>query len=326
VIAAIREMLRRGLGLTGDAALMRADVRDLRRQLDETRSIVRRGLDSARMLTARLLIDRIRSRGVVERIRDAEFQVFSQGGDDGIIQYLLHHLQIGPPVFIEFGASNYEESNTRFLLANDNWKGLVLDGSAENVAHIKRSEAYWKHDLTAAAAFVTRENVNALFAENGFRGEIGLLSIDIDGNDYWVWESTETVDPMLVIVEYNSVFGSRRAVTIPYDPDFARTRAHASNLYYGASLKALCLLADRKGYAFVGSNSAGNNAYFVKRSRLGPLKALSVEEGYVQSRFRESVNANGELTFISGEERLRVIAEMPAHDVERGCVVRIGEL
>ena len=101
-------------------------------------------------------------------------------------------------------------------------------------------------------------------------------------------ESLEVSDPAIVIVEYNSVFGKDHAVTVPYDPVFNKTKAHYSNLYWGASLKALCLLAERKGYAFVGANSSGNNAYFVKKEKLGPVKPVRVEEGYVQSMLRES--------------------------------------
>jgi hypothetical protein len=207
-------------------------------------------------------------------LRDAEFRVFSQFGDDGIIQYLIHLLEPVEERFIEFGVEDYGESNTRFLLMNDNWTGLVIDGSREHVAHICRQDYHSRHTLTAAHAFVDRSNVNALFRDNGFTGGLGLLSIDIDGNDYWVWEAIDCVEPVVVVCEYNAVFGASRAVTVPYELTFQRTRAHPSNLYFGASLGALCLLAGRKGFAFVGANSAGNNAYFVRQDRLGPLRAL----------------------------------------------------
>ncbi|MFM6253830.1 MAG: hypothetical protein ACKPEQ_32600, partial [Dolichospermum sp.] len=84
--------------------------------------------------------------------------------------------------------------------------------------------------------------------------------MDIDGNDYWVWQAIDCINPAIVISEYNFRFGANKAVTVPYDASFVRSKAHYSNIYYGASLKALCILADKKGYAFVGCNSAGNNA------------------------------------------------------------------
>jgi hypothetical protein len=250
----------------------------------------------------------------VSSLRDVEFRVFSQYGDDGIIQYLLRHVD-APESFIEFGVETYRESNTRFLLVKDNWRGLVIDGSEANVASIRTMAEHWRHDLTAVASFITRENINDLFTGAGFTGEVGLLSIDIDGNDYWVWESIEVVSPVVVVAEYNSVFGPDAKVTVPYAADFTRRAAHHSNLFFGASLAALCDLAERKGYAFVGSNSNGNNAYFVRLDQLGDLRALSAAEGYVESRFRESRDEAGNLTHLSGSARLDEIAHLTVHDL-----------
>jgi hypothetical protein len=298
----------------------------VRRIRDAELGGLNRSLEESRLLTGRLLVGQLRARGPLPRPRDAEFKVFSQFGDDGIIQYLIHALGPMPDRFIEFGVEDYTESNTRFLLLNDNWEGLVIDGSQAHVERIRRQEYHWRHSLTAVQAFVDRTNVNALFRENGFGGEIGLLSIDIDGNDYWVWEAIDSVEPAFVVCEYNAVFGPSRAVTVPYDPAFARTRAHPSNLYWGASLKALCLLAERKGLAFVGTNGAGNNAYFARKDRLGALRALSSEEGYVDSRFRESRDSSGHLTFLSGDARLEAIAEMEVVDVETGKTIRVADI
>lgn len=189
-------------------------------------------------------------------------------GDDGIIQYLINYLEIENKIFVEFGVEDYLESNTRFLLINDNWSGLVIDGSKINIAKIKKDEIYWKHDLKVKSAFITAENINQLIEEEGIKGQIGLLHIDIDGNDYWVWKALEVVVPKIMIVEYNSKFGCEKAITIPYKEDFVWTKAHYSNLYFGASILAFCDLADEKGYSFIGSNSAGNNAYFVKNEFL----------------------------------------------------------
>lgn len=282
----------------------------------------------AKFLSARVLISQMRAQGYLQRLADAEFKVFSQFGDDGIIQCLIHVIGIPAEkrIFIEFGVENYEEANTRFLLMNDNWRGLIMDGSAANTRHVQQSSLYWKHDLTAVTAFIDRDNVNSLFHEHGFTGEIGLLSIDIDGNDYWVWERIAVINPAIVIVEYNSIFGWQHAVTIPYDPVFRRTQAHHSNLYWGCSLQALCLLSQQKGYAFIGCNSAGNNAYFVRKDRLGPLKIVSAEEGYVKSHFRESRNPSGELTYLNGTYRLRQIQNMDVYDIEQQQMGKIVDV
>ena len=281
-----------------------------------------------KILTAKVLINQMKAKGAQGTLRESEFKAFSQFGDDGIIQYLIHHIGIPveQQVFIEFGVESYEEANTRFLLMNDNWRGLIMDGSAANIEHVQQGSLYWKHDLTAVAAFITRDNVDSLFRENGFTGEIGLLSIDIDGNDYWVWERVEAVNPIIVVVEYNSVLGSQHAVTIPYSPEFRRTQAHYSNLYWGCSLRALYLLGERRGYAFVGCNSAGNNAYFVRTDKLGALKTLTVEEGYVNSRFRESRDSGGRLTYLRGKDRINEVKNMEVYDVKTDQNIRIEYL
>ncbi len=256
-------------------------------------------------------------------LHEAEFKVFSQWGDDGIIQYLIHQVEIQNPFFVEFGVENYTEANTRFLLMHNNWSGLVMDGSAENIDYIKKDEISWRHDLTAKAAFISAENINQLLAEENISGSIGLLHIDIDGNDYWVWKNITAVDADIVIVEYNSVFGKERAITIPYQADFMRNKSHYSNLYYGSSLTSLCDLAEEKGYAFVGCNSAGNNAYFVKKTKLGKLKALSVEQGYVEAKFREARNEKGELTFLNGSKKLEAIKGLQVMNTRNNSIEQI---
>lgn len=278
-------------------------------------------------LVSRLLINQMKASAPFDDIRQAEFKVFSQFGDDGIIQYLIHHVGInaGERCFVEFGVESYEESNTRFLLINDNWKGLVIDGDPRNVRYIRNDRIYWRHDLTALCAFIDANNIDDLITSAGFSGDLGLLSIDIDGNDYWVWRRIECVNPVIVVAEYNSVFGCRHAVTVPYDPAFRRNVAHHSNLYWGCSIKALERLANGKGYALVGSNSAGNNAYFVRRDRLGLLRELTAEEAYVESRFRESRGRDDRLTHLSGRARLEAIRDLPVHDVERNMVTPLSE-
>ena len=278
------------------------------------------------MLLGKLHVDRVAKLHAGAPLAEAEFRVFSQFGDDGIIQHLIRHVPISSETFIEFGVQDYRESNTRFLLLNDNWRGLVIDGDARAIASIWREEIAWRQDLSAVARFLDRDNINGIFRESGFQGKIGLLSIDVDGVDYWIWERIDAVEPDIVIAEYNSVFGPRMAVTVPYDPAFARTRAHHSNLFWGCSLRALELLGKKKGYALVGSNSAGNNAYFVRQDRLGPLVPLAADAAYVESRFRESRDEQGHKTFVGGKARLEIIRHLPVVDVETGRTAPIGEL
>lgn len=252
-----------------------------------------------------------------QHLEDNEFRVFSQWGEDGIIQYLLRHIQIDRKIFVEFGVEDYREANTRFLLVNNNWSGLVLDGNPNNITSIKSSRIYWTYNLKAAQAFITRENINEVLSESGITGEIGLLSIDIDGNDFWVWRALTAVDPVIVVVEYNHRFGKEAAVTIPYKEDFDRTRSSEPLVYFGASLRALCWLAERKGYAFVGCNSSGVNAFFVRKDKKPPfIKEVTPEEGYAEGKFSEPL-VSGRLTNKqSPEEEKRMIEGLPLVNVE----------
>ncbi len=268
-------------------------------------------------------INRGQVKEIIENIHRAEFRVFSQWGDDGIIQFLVDYLDIEQKNFIEFGVEDYKESNTRFLLVNNNWKGLIMDSSEKYMKSVQADDIYWKHELTATPIFVTKENINPLLKENGFEGDVGLLHIDIDGNDYWIWKAINSIKPVIVLIEYNSVFGHDNPWTIPYKEDFYRTNYHYSNLCYGTSLLSLCDLAEEKGYAFVGSNSYGSNAYFVRKDKMKGLKALSCKEGYVESRVRESRDQNGNLTFLSGTKRLEQIRGLEIFNTRTGKTEKI---
>jgi len=278
------------------------------------------------VLTASLHAHRVKELGVVKALKEVEFKAFSQWGEDGIIQYLINLVPIENETFIEFGVENYTEANTRFLLMHDNWKGLVVDGSQKHIDQIRNDEIYWKHELTAQCRFINRDNINEIFKNAGFVGDIGLLSIDIDGNDYWVWEKIDVIMPRIVVCEYNSTFGCKRPITVPYNAEFVRTDVHYSNLYYGASLAALCHLAVRKGYDFVGSNSTGSNAFFVRNDLRHGLRKFSAVDGYIESKVRESRNKSGDLTFLTGAERLRLIKDMPVYDIDNDVIVPIKDI
>ena len=272
--------------------------------------------EEQKILFAKLLIKNIYEKRIFKSLQEIEFKIFSQWGDDGIIQWLINNINIKNKTFIEFGVEDYRESNTRFLMMNDNWSGLVIDGSEENISRIRNSEYYWKYELNAISAFIDCENINDLILSQSFHKEVGILHIDLDGNDYWIWEKINVITPIIVIIEYNSVFGIDRALTIPYRKDFNRTKAHYSNLYFGASLRALHHLANQKGYGFIGCTSAGNNAYFIRKDKLKDVvKEVSLEEGYVLSKVRESRDKNGNLTYITGEDRIKVIKGLPIYNV-----------
>ena len=262
----------------------------------------------------------------VSNFRAAEFRVFSQWGEDGIIQFLLQHVSLDRKVFVEFGVENYTESNTRFLLTNNQWSGIVIDGSSKNIEYIKRDSIYWSSNLKAINAFITKDNINELIQKNGISGDIGILSIDIDGNDYWVWKAINCISPRIIICEYNSHFGAKAEVTTPYNPSFIRDKAHFSKIYYGASISALNALAKSKGYSLVASNSVGNNLFFVRNDVINALPVLTPSQAYCRAQFREYHDENGNLTFDDFDKRLNHIQDLNLYDLKTDKLKKIKDI
>jgi hypothetical protein len=260
-----------------------------------------------------------------EKLEDVEFRVFSQFGEDGILQYLTRSIGTHPDTFVEIGTGDYRESNTRFLVQNNNWRGLVIDGGESHLKFVLGTGMAWRHDVEPVSAFVTRENVNDLIRDNGFTGEIGVLSIDVDGTDYWLWQAVEVVNPAIVVMEYNALFGPDAAITVPYEPAFVNSEAHYSQLYFGASVGAFVHLANERGYRFVGCSSNGANAFFVRDDLGGDLPSLTAAEGYRASRFLTSRNPDGTMSRMrSVADRIQLIGSLPVVDVSTGETTTVG--
>jgi hypothetical protein len=262
----------------------------------------------------------------ISSLGEVEFQVFSQRGEDGILQYIISKIEIPHKIFIEFGVENYTESNTRFLLINNNWSGLVMDGDKKNTDFIKSDFIYWKYDITAYHSFITRDNINGLISQYTKVEDIGLLSVDIDGNDYWIWEAIDKINPRIVTCEYNSAFGPTQKVSVPYSDSFQRTKAHYSDLYFGASLAAFCHLAEAKGYDFIGTAEPGVNAFFVRKDLSAPFKKYTAGQGFRPSANRDSKDPKGNLSFLPHDQRLPLLKDMPVVDVSSGKTILIKDL
>lgn len=197
-----------------------------------------------------------------------QFRVFSQNGEDGILLFLFSLIGTTNKRSVELCAGNGTSCNTANLILNHGWTGLLVDGVLAEVEEGRRF--YSQHADTAGHpptflhAWVTRENVNDLLAGSGFLGEIDLLSLDMDGNDYWIWEALDCVSPRVVVLEYRTVWGAERAVAIPYRPDFVAESADGRADYSGASLPAFVKLGRRKGYRLVGCERLCFNAFFLR--------------------------------------------------------------
>jgi len=224
-----------------------------------------------------------------------ERKYYSQNGEDGILLYLFSLVGAGEKTFIEFGIEDGVECNAANLALNFNWRGLFIEGSAALAGRARRFY-HGRHGCSPERvriinAFVTRENVNQLFSEHGPHGELALLSIDVDGNDYWIWDAVTAVKPRIVVIEYNASFGANRSVTVKYEPAFDRYQKHPSGWYHGASVKALAKLGERKGYVLAGCDSHGANAFFVRADiAKGQITPMTPEEAYYPSipRLREA--------------------------------------
>jgi len=253
-----------------------------------------------------------------------EFCAFSQWGEDGIINWLIDKLPGIPNTFIEFGVGDYRESNTRLLLNLRNWQGLVMDGSLKNIQDIHNQEIYWRYSLDAKHAFIDRDNINDLINESKIKGEIGLLSIDVDGNDFWIWESLNVISPAIVVCEYNAVLGDIESLTVPYDSKFYRTDSHYSNLFFGASIRALIKLGKEKGYKFVGTTSTGCNAFFVRNDLVSSLEGSLETTVAYPSSVREARDSSGSLLFTAGVERSHAISNLPLMDLDKGHLTTLA--
>ena len=220
------------------------------------------------------------------------FKVYSQCDEDGIIQEIFGRIGTGSRTFVEFGVETGIECNTAKLLI-EGWRGLWLDGSQAHVAQIRTNFATFLNDgrLRVLQSFITAENINSLIQQGGFTGDIDLLSIDIDNNDYWVWKAIETVKPRVVVIEYNATLRPPLSLVVPYNP---AAMWNGSN-YFGASLEALVRLGRDKGYRLVGCSINGANAFFVQDAAAGDLflDPPTAEEHYEPTRYLFGLMAAG---------------------------------
>lgn len=204
--------------------------------------------------------------GDLPSVRDTGFRVFSQFEEDGKLLFIFSILGMDHKSFVEIGSDDGVNSNSANLYFNFGWHGLFIDANRKSIRRGKRFFAKYPHPWFYRPKFVcsklTRENVNELIESAGYSGKIGLLSIDIDGNDYWIWDAISAVEPQVVIIETHNEFGMHNIV-VPYDADYSYPGRHPD--YHGASPVAMNRLARKKGYRLVGANELGFNFIFVRK-------------------------------------------------------------
>jgi hypothetical protein len=194
------------------------------------------------------------------------YTAYSQADEDGIIGEIFSRIGTTDRRFIEFGCGDGIENNSTYMLLTG-WTGLWMDGGEENIRAVTEAFADYISDrrLAVNRVFITRENIDSLITSAGFSGEIDFLSIDIDGNDYWIWEALTAVRPRVVAIEYNATFRPPHKLVQEYNPSHVWNSDNA----YGASLSAIEELGARLGYVLVGCCYAGTNAFFVRKDLEG---------------------------------------------------------
>jgi len=203
---------------------------------------------------------------------DVGFKIYSQTDEDGILLFIFSVIGTTNKKCVEICAGNGIECNTANLIINHGWTGLLVDGNQDLVR--QGNEYYGNHPCTRIypprfiCSWITRTNVNKVLEQNGFTGEMDLLSLDMDGVDYWIWETLEAVAPRVVVLEYQDILGPERSLTVPYSDTFDAyqypTTGNMPN-FSGASLSAFVKLAHKKGYRLVGCNRYGYNAFFIRK-------------------------------------------------------------
>jgi len=268
---------------------------------------------------------------ITKDLTETEVKIFSQNGEDGIIDFLLNRLKLRSRNFVEIGVGNYRESNTRYLYNKYHPKGLIIDCIEDMEEKVKPFVNLWKGDLRIVNKKINSDNI--LPALNEFCDyEIDIFSLDIDSIDYWIIDKLPNNISKIFVAEYNPVFGPDLKITVPNIEGFNRTQYHYSNLCYGMSLRALIDIMKFKGYYFIGTNLQKMNAFFISEQykKKQYFDKLNTEElkYYTDSNIRDSRDKNYKLNFLSGIQKLKEIkdCEVVNLDNNKKELVRIKDL
>lgn len=235
----------------------------------------------------------------LEGLDKYEYSLFSQNGEDGLLRYIFSEIGYGSRYFIEIGFE-VTECNSLRLMLKEKLGGILIDGEKRSVRKFnKAARRMGIHDVKAIAKFLDAENLREVLDEAEVPEEVDLLSIDVDGNDYWFWESIDYIKPRVVMVEFNASLGPELSLAVPYDPKFMRHEKHQSGFYCSASISAFNKLAEKKGYSLIGCDSNGVNAFFVRKDcftenirQLTPQEAFRPHKMRLKRGFSQEVQYN----------------------------------
>ncbi len=251
---------------------------------------------------------------------DWELKVTSQWGEDGIVDFIIKRLEIPHVRILEIGSGNFIECNSRFAAENLGASVVAVDARDDLVSTVKSMDIYWKGQIFPKQLYVNPENVQEVFEDAArLLTGIDIVSLDIDGNDYWVLRNLNLSGVRCVVVEINPLFGAKASISIPRDDNFNRTTAHHSWLYFGMSFQAATTLMKEKGFELIGSNRVGNNLFFVRNSEArifaDCISTASEHREAKYWRIRESRDVAGNLTYLSVQDSLELIGNCKVQDV-----------
>jgi len=255
----------------------------------------------------------------IKHLSDADYKVFSQTGEDGIIDYLLYSLNIKVPQFVEIGVGDYRESNTRYIFEKNCCRGMIIDKNPNLKNKVSKNVRLWKGDLTIIETTVKSNDIANILTSNNFDNNLDILVLDVDGIDYWILQALPEKFSKIAVIEYNSIFGPNLEITIPNLTNFDRKKYHYSYLCYGVSLKALIKLMNKKKYVFVGTNIACYNAFFILESDVKKLNLTLPDTNnltkYTTSYIRDSRSIDGKLNYLTGKQKLKEIENCEVIDL-----------
>jgi len=269
----------------------------------------------------------------VNRTWDVDAKIYSQFGEDGILYYLMKVLDISKPRILEIGVGDFGECNSRFLVETLNASVVAVDINKKLVRKIASNSIINRSNVIPVCLKVTPDNIDSLisYAKNEMLG-IDVLSIDIDGNDYWVLNQASMESISVIVAEYNPIFGCLHSITVTRNDDYNRFNEHYSGLLFGCSIKALMDKLSEKNFAFIGTNRAGNNAFFVHKHYLSSglfdnilNNLMPISSGsHTDWRFREERDKEGKLTYRAINESMESINNEFVFHIDDNKVVKFS--
>ena len=268
----------------------------------------------------------------INKLHDVDYKIFSQNGEDGILDYLLYQLKIEKPKFIEIGVGDYTESNTRFIFDRCSPKGAIIDCIDNFEERVKKKINLWRGELKIINNFVNSENINEIMKDTDCTTDLDIFSLDIDGIDYWILEKLPKDFSKIAVIEFNPIFGSSLRVSVPNKNNFERKKYHYSNLCFGMSLQAAIKIMDDKNFYFVGTNLLRNNAFFIsknydKEKYFNNLKINNIDNS-VDANFTESRDVDGNLNYLNHQKRINEILDCEVVDLSNNLknLVKLKDL